>query len=227
MLTLKYLYIYGLLVFYSCVTSLDICNCCNPPSLAYIHLYSCLTRTLLLLFLLCVCACVCRLTGLVESVEESEGLRRDGAWRVAGEGSWWSTATRAASYWCMSVLRRHVLACRSVSVCHLRGRWEMHVIWWPLMSTTQPSLSAYGRGACSRDACGIALYTCIYMLFFCCSPVSFIYMYIYMYGYAYLCVYVYVSDYMYDFYICICSCIYMIYSCCAPVLYVIYMYIYI
>ncbi len=36
--------------------------------------------------------CVCRLTGLVECVEESEGLRRDGAWehgvlqqRVAGE----------------------------------------------------------------------------------------------------------------------------------------------
>jgi hypothetical protein len=36
--------------------------------------------------------CVCRLTGLVECVEESEGLRRDGAWehgvlqqRAAGE----------------------------------------------------------------------------------------------------------------------------------------------
>jgi hypothetical protein len=92
MLTPKYIYIYGLLVFYCCVTSLDICNCCNPPSLAYIHLYSCLTRTLLLLFLLCVCVCVCRLTGLVESVEESEGLRRDGGWehgvlqeRAAGE----------------------------------------------------------------------------------------------------------------------------------------------
>ncbi len=40
----------------------------------------------------CVCVCVCRLTGLVERVEESEGLRRDGAWehgvlkqRAAGE----------------------------------------------------------------------------------------------------------------------------------------------
>jgi hypothetical protein len=40
----------------------------------------------------CVCVCVCRLTGLVECVEESEGLRRDGAWehgvlqqRAAGE----------------------------------------------------------------------------------------------------------------------------------------------
>ena len=39
-----------------------------------------------------VCVCVCRLTGLVESVEESVVLRRDGAWehgvlqqRAAGE----------------------------------------------------------------------------------------------------------------------------------------------
>ena len=141
---LLYIYVYGLLVLYCCVTSLDICNCCNPPSLAYIHLYSCLTRILLLLFLLCVCVCAC-------------------------------------------------------------------------------GLSAYGRGACSRDACGIALYTSIYMLFSCCSPVS----YIYIYGYVYLCVHAYVSDYMYYFYICICSCIYMIYSCCSPVLYVIYLYIHI
>ncbi len=27
-----------------------------------------------------MCVCVCRLTALVECVEESEGLRRDGAW---------------------------------------------------------------------------------------------------------------------------------------------------
>ncbi len=40
----------------------------------------------------CECVCVCRLTGLVECVEESEGLRTDGAWehgvlqqRAAGE----------------------------------------------------------------------------------------------------------------------------------------------
>ena len=50
-------------------------------------LYSYFTRTFL-----AVCVCVCRRTGLVESVEESEGLRRDGAWehgvlqqRAAGE----------------------------------------------------------------------------------------------------------------------------------------------
>jgi hypothetical protein len=41
--------------------------------------YSFSTRTLLVLFLLCVCVCVCRLTGLVECVQHSEGLRRDGA----------------------------------------------------------------------------------------------------------------------------------------------------
>ncbi len=27
-----------------------------------------------------MCVCVCRLAGLVECVEQSEGLRRDGAW---------------------------------------------------------------------------------------------------------------------------------------------------
>jgi hypothetical protein len=38
------------------------------------------------------CVCVCRITGIVECVEESEGMRRDGAWehgvlqqRAAGE----------------------------------------------------------------------------------------------------------------------------------------------
>ncbi len=73
-----YIHIYALLLLYSCFTSRYICNCCNPALLEYIHLCSCFTRTLLVLFLLCVC--VCRLTGLVECVEESEGLRRDGAW---------------------------------------------------------------------------------------------------------------------------------------------------
>jgi hypothetical protein len=72
-----YIYIYDLLVFYFCFISLDICNCCNPVLLQYIHLYSYFTPTLLLLFLLCMC--VCRLTVLVESVEQSEGLSRDGA----------------------------------------------------------------------------------------------------------------------------------------------------
>jgi hypothetical protein len=56
-------YIYGLLVVYSCFTSLEICNCCNPVLLQYTHSYSCCTRTLLVLFLECVlcvlCLCVC------------------------------------------------------------------------------------------------------------------------------------------------------------------------
>jgi hypothetical protein len=90
MSTLKYsyIYMYALLVFHSCFNSLDICNCCNPPLLTCIHLYSCFTRTLLVIFLLCVRVCVRRLTGLVECVEQSEGLRRDGAWCVAAEDSW-------------------------------------------------------------------------------------------------------------------------------------------
>ena len=57
--------------------------------LLHLHIFI-YTPALLVLFLLCVC--VCRLTGLVECVEESEGLRRDGAWehgvlqqRAAGE----------------------------------------------------------------------------------------------------------------------------------------------
>ncbi len=54
-----HMYIYALLVLYSCFTSLDICNCCNPPLVTYIHLYSCFTPTLLVLFLVCVCVCVC------------------------------------------------------------------------------------------------------------------------------------------------------------------------
>ncbi len=75
---------------YCCFTSLDICNCCNPPLLTFIHLSSYLIRTLLVLFLVCVG--VYRLNDLVECVEEGEGLRRDGAWehgvlqqRAAGE----------------------------------------------------------------------------------------------------------------------------------------------
>jgi len=60
----------------------------------------CSTKTILLLYsyftraflAVCVCVCVCRLTGLVECVQHSEGLRRDGGWehdvlqqRAAGE----------------------------------------------------------------------------------------------------------------------------------------------
>jgi hypothetical protein len=62
---------------YSCFTSLDVCNCCNPPLLTYIRLH-----VLYSYFSWSVWVCVRRLTGLVESVQQSEGLRRDGA---AGE----------------------------------------------------------------------------------------------------------------------------------------------
>jgi hypothetical protein len=91
--------VYALLVFYSSFTTLDICNCCNPPFLPFIillltrtlliyTLYSCLlvlysfilllysyfTRTFLALSL-----SLCGFTGLLECVQQSEGLRRDGA----------------------------------------------------------------------------------------------------------------------------------------------------
>jgi hypothetical protein len=60
--------------------------------LLYLHIFI-YNPTLLVLYLyLSWCVCVCRVTGLVECVEESEGLRRDGAWehgvlqqRAAGE----------------------------------------------------------------------------------------------------------------------------------------------
>ncbi len=54
--------------------------CCHPALLEYIFIY---TPALLVLYSYlscCACVCVCRRTGLVECVEESEGLRRDGAW---------------------------------------------------------------------------------------------------------------------------------------------------
>ncbi len=95
-----YIFIYALLVFYSCFTSLDICNYHNPPSLTYIHLHSCFTRTLLVLFLVRVCVptyWLCRECGWKWGAEERWSM---GAWRVAAEGSWWSTATRTAS--CLS-----------------------------------------------------------------------------------------------------------------------------
>ncbi len=63
-----YISMYALLVFYSCITPLGICNCCNPPLLTYIHSYSCFSRAVLSLFLVCVCVCVsaywlCRVCG--------------------------------------------------------------------------------------------------------------------------------------------------------------------
>jgi hypothetical protein len=62
--------------------------------LPYLHIFIYTPAFLVLYYYFswCVCVCVCRLSGFVESVEESEGLRRDGAWehgvlqqRAAGE----------------------------------------------------------------------------------------------------------------------------------------------
>ncbi len=64
--------------------------------LPYLHIFI-YTPPLLELysyFPTCVCVCVCRLTGLVECVEASEGLKGDGTWehgvlhqRAAGEAA--------------------------------------------------------------------------------------------------------------------------------------------
>jgi hypothetical protein len=58
----------------------------------HIFIYTPALLVLYSYFFWCVWVCVCRLTRLVECVEESEGLRRDGAWehgvlqqRAAGE----------------------------------------------------------------------------------------------------------------------------------------------
>ncbi len=67
------------------------CECsdvdCIPPTPSPFFLYKYMYT-----YMYSLCVCVCRLTGLVEFVEESEGLRRDGAWehgvlqqRAAGE----------------------------------------------------------------------------------------------------------------------------------------------
>ena len=86
MLTLNHLCIFMLYLCFTPASPLLICVTAVIMFYLYIHLYSYLTRTFL-----AVCVCVCKLTGLVECVEQSEGLRRDvsmGAWRVAAEGSW-------------------------------------------------------------------------------------------------------------------------------------------
>jgi hypothetical protein len=60
--------------------------------LLHLHIFIYTPALLVLSSYFSWCVCVCRLTGFVESVEESEGLRRDGAWehgvlqqRAAGE----------------------------------------------------------------------------------------------------------------------------------------------
>jgi hypothetical protein len=75
--------------------SLDTYNCSNLVSF-YIHLY---TSALLVLYSLCMCVCVpaywpSRVCGGKVGAEERWSM---GAWRVAAEGSWSSTATPTAS----------------------------------------------------------------------------------------------------------------------------------
>ncbi len=125
MLTLKYVGLFMLHLWFT--PALPLLICVTAVLLFHLHIFI-YTPTLLVLysfFSWCVCVCVC--AGLVECVEQLEGLRRDGAWehgvlqqRAAGEAPLHEPPH--VCLWCMSVLRRHVLACRSVSVCHLRRR---------------------------------------------------------------------------------------------------------
>jgi hypothetical protein len=121
MLTLKYLHIHML---YLCFTP-DSPLWIDVTAVILLHLHIFIdTPALLVLysyFSWCVCVCPCRLTGLIECVEESEGLRRDGPWehgvlqqRAAGEAP-----LHEPPHVCLllfSLLCRHVLVCRSVSV---------------------------------------------------------------------------------------------------------------
>jgi hypothetical protein len=145
-------------VFYCCITSLDICNCCNPPLLTYMRLYSCCTRSVLALVLVCLCVCVpaywpSRACGGKWGAEERWSM---GAWRVEAEGSWWSTATRTAS--CLSThpsrscagKYSQAIGATSWSTCVDCGAGERdaccsRVIWCPL---TQSSLCVSCGGAC-------------------------------------------------------------------------------
>jgi hypothetical protein len=88
MLTLKYLYIFMINLRFTSASPLLIYV--TDVILFHLNIFI-YTPTFLVLYYYFSC-CVCRLTGLVECVDESEGLRRDGGWehgvlqqRAAGE----------------------------------------------------------------------------------------------------------------------------------------------
>ncbi len=103
-----------------------------------------------------VCVCVpaywaSRVCGGKWGAEERWSM---GAWRVAAEGSWWSTATRTAS--CLSTHPSRCCAGKyseaiGATACVSCGAGERdaccsRVIWCPL---NKSSLCAYGGGGCS------------------------------------------------------------------------------
>jgi hypothetical protein len=115
-------------------------------------LYSYFTITFLGVCMLCVPAYwPSRVCGGKWGAEERWSM---GAWRVAAEGSWWSSATRTAP--CLSTHPSRSCAgtyseATAASTCVVCGAGEREaccsrVIWCPL---TQSSLCTYGGGGCS------------------------------------------------------------------------------
>jgi hypothetical protein len=105
-------------------------------------------------------ACFCRLTGLVESVEESEGLRGDGGWEHDGAWEHGVLQQRAA---------REAPLHEAPHVCVL-----MHV--GAAQARTRRSEAVRPRVLAAEQVRDI-------------HPAS-AYIYVYIYGYVYLCVYV-------------------------------------
>ena len=99
--------------------------------LFYLYIYLCpwFTPTLLAV---CVCVCVSaywpsRVCGGKWGAEERWSM---GAWRVAAEGSWWSSATRTAAYLCTDACRccagtySNATGATSATVCVTCGAGE-------------------------------------------------------------------------------------------------------
>jgi hypothetical protein len=130
MLTLKYLCIFMLYLCFTRVSPLLIYA--SAVIMFYFNIFI-RTPALLVLFLLCVCVCVCRLTGLVECVEHSEGLRRDGEWE---HGVW---QQRAAGEAPLEEAAAHVCVLMHVGAAQARTR---------LLERQRASTAAQVRDAC-------------------------------------------------------------------------------
>ncbi len=128
----------------------------------------------------CVCVCVCvpaywpsRVCGAEWGAEERWSM---GAWRVAAEGSWWSSATRTASCLCTDACRccagtySNATGATSATVCVTCGAGESRM---PQARHVMPA------------------YPIIYIY-----PSSWFTPYIYIYIFIYICIYVCVCIYI-------------------------------
>jgi hypothetical protein len=120
-----------------CVSILLIYSFILPCILLF---YSYLTRW--------VRVCVCRLTGLVECVEESEGLRRDGAW---GHGVLQQRPAGQAPLHKPS----HVCPLMHVGVAQARTRLQER-------QRVSPAAQVREMHAARASCCLLLLYVCMY-----------------------------------------------------------------